>query len=506
MDEKIKIEEYIKIQDYTKKDNEDCTITKASKHALNINFNKIFSNEYLSEELNKFILKPKQAYYNNMDLYVPYINYFIKYFDDDNELPLAYLKLKFLADRGDNKIQEKVFLENLYTCIMTPSMIEKIKNMVEYNYKSPQKSKKKNFKYKAIEFNEDQCKILLCISTAIKICIPPVTHYIYMSGIYNNKRTDEFLGESFFGIIKYFQEDNNLYNKIYEFILSKINKYKHSDKKHWETVEILGIDIASETQKVLMKLLVDIIYKYNFVENIIALNSTSIKNCIKWSLQTNFHLNLRQLSDVKNEEGLSDFDKIEMNMSKFDESYIIMGKINIEQCIDKLKKKYDVKFTKESINYYNKYLSINKLQRKLIFNFFAKYFGNIRDEYSSLTKKNYIKLIIIFKKMMKIMGFDFIQHILSGVVCTNPNVKKLSKKEVQYIVKSDLYKLLEEKYKSTFDIISDEKVFFSGINNILSSKILLVDYDNKDKTHSEIKIKENRDVIKYEYLKLIGMI
>ena len=76
-------------------------------------------------------------------------------------------------------------------------------------------------------------------------------------------------------------------------------------------------------------------------------------------------------------------------MSKFDESYIIMGKINIEQCIDKLKKKYDVKFTKESINYYNKYLSINKLQRKLIFNFFAKYFGNIRDEYSSLTKKNY---------------------------------------------------------------------------------------------------------------------
>ena len=69
-----------------------------------------------------------------------------------------------------------------------------------------------------------------------------------------------------------------------------------------------------------------------------------------------------------------------------------------------------------------------------------------------------------------------------------------------------MYKLLEEKYKSTFDIISDEKVFFSGINSLLSSKILLVDYDNKDKTHSEIKIKENRDVIKYEYLKLIGMI
>ena len=236
-------------------------------------------------------------------MYVPYINYFIEYFDDNNELLIGYLKLKFLTDRG-NKYTEDLFLSEVYNYLLTPTMIKKIENMVDYNFNPPEKPKK-NFKFKAIEFDMDQIKILLCISMAIKICIPVVTHYIYVSGIYNNKGTDKFLGKAFLDIIKYFQKENNIYNKIYEFILSKINKFKHSDKKHWETVEILGMDIGSETEKVLMKLLVDIIYKYNFSKNIIAMNSQSIKNCVRWTLKTNFELNLKKLSNVKDEDGLT---------------------------------------------------------------------------------------------------------------------------------------------------------------------------------------------------------
>ena len=194
-----------------------------------------------------------------------------------------------------------------------------------------------------------------------------------------------------------------------------------------------------------------------------------------------------------------------MNMSKFDESFIIMSTINIEQTIQKLKNKWNIKFSKNEIEYYEKNLSINKIQKKLIFNFFGKEFGNIRDEYS-LTKKNYIKLLIILKKMLGCLGFEFMQHILSGVMHTNPNIKKLSKKEITSITKSDIYQSIKEKYKSTFEIISDEKVFFNTINTIISSRVLLVDYNNKENTSSEINIKDNRELVIYEFLKFVDMI
>ena len=496
----------IKVEDYKKEKHDEDIIIKVSKHTLEIKFDEYFDIESdYSKKLNVFVMKPKQAYYNNDHLYCPYINYFMKFYDTDNELLLAYLKLKVMIDRGGtSKYNKEVFLDDLFDLILSDSMIEKIKSMVKDNYSLELTSKKKQYKYKAIEFSDLQGVILLNISMAIKILLPIVSHYAYVAGM-KNKKTDKFLGETFYRVLHYFQEENNLYNKLYEFILSKVNKFKHTDKRHWEKVEILGSDIATETEKILMRLLVDLFYKYNFEGNIISYNSVSTKNIVNWSFKENFEKNFKVLSDNRDESGLTDFDKIEMNMSKFDESNVVLGKLNIKQTIKKLRKIYNVTLTSNDLNYYVENVGVNKLQKDLVFNLFGKYFGNV-DDLSSINLKQYSKLVIIMKKMLDMQGFDFMQHILTGNMRTNPYLKKMPKKLVKKIEDSPRYIDLQDKYSSAFDIISSDNGLLNNINTILGSNVTLVDYKNRDKHGKEINIKGNVDIIIDEYLKLIMMV
>lgn len=495
------------VEDYKTKKHKEY-ISRAAKSALEIKFDEIFNIESLDSDINIFNIKPKQSYYNNTFLYLPYINYFIEYYDDDNELLLGYLKLKFMIDRSMNKYPKELFVDDVFTYLLSDSMIAKIKKMVDENYTLNLNLKTGTTRYKAIEFNDDQGCILLQISMAIKIFIPIVTHFIAYNNINKKgkgKGTDAFLSDVFLKIIPYF-EDGNLYNKMYEFIGSKINKFKRSDKEHWDKIEIFGMDIDSETEKILSKVFVDIFFKYSFTKNIIAMNATSIRNIIEWSLRTNFNLNLRPISDIKpNDDSLSEFDKMELTMSKFDESFVIMGGLNIKQTIKKLRKEYNIKkFDKDELDFYEQNLRTNIVQRDMIFKLFAKYFGNVRDLYS-LSLKDYIKLIIIMKKIMHDMGFVILPHLLTGVMSINAH-KKISKKQKEKIQNSKEFITITEKYNSAFDIITKDNALFKTIEVLLTSNVTLVDYTNSDKTGKSIDIANNSNLIIYEYMKYIEMI
>ena len=57
----------VQVEDWkTKKHKKDDVVKKVSKQALEIRFDEIFDNPELVS-LNTFIIKPKQAYYNNTE-------------------------------------------------------------------------------------------------------------------------------------------------------------------------------------------------------------------------------------------------------------------------------------------------------------------------------------------------------------------------------------------------------------------------------------------------------
>lgn len=468
-----------------------------SKSALELPFDKLFKNKKF-KKLNTFVIKPKQAYYMNHELIYPYVNYFIKYFDKDDELLVSYLKIKFMIDRK-KKYGYDTFRDDVYSLLLSDSMVDKIKTMVSHNY-AIDLSAKKDYKHKSIQFLNEHGVIILEASMALKIMIPLVTHYIHVNGIGN---TDKFLGMMFSDVFSYFERGNNMQNKIYEFVLSKLKKTQSRDKGHWNKVEVFGKDMDSETSEVAEKINTDILYKCHFKGNIAAFFTRVVTKNTMWMLKENFKRNLHQINTVKEDDGLSDLDKIEMNMSKMDESFIAMGELNVKHIIKKLKIKYGIeKFDKDELEFYMENVHLNKLQEDLFNQIFGKYFGSIRDMYA-VDKKRFAKLVVIFKTMMAKHGFKILQHIIIGDMQINPNVRKLTKKETTDIINSGTYKFILKKYSYTLNLIIDNKLFRETLTQLLNSNVKMIDY-NKEVNGKKLKIKDNFIRITGEYLKLIA--
>lgn len=478
---------------------EEIVLKPISKYIIEIRFDKIFDKPDL-REINNFILNQKRTYANHIKIYCNYINYFIAHYDYDNELLLAYLKIKFMIDNAKNKYTRKTLIEECYTHLLSDTMVKKIEQMTEDLY-SINLDTKSVINNESLQFTNRHGKILMSMSMAMKIFIPLITHYAHVYGI---KNMDKHILKCFDDIASYFEGDNDIYSKIYETVTSRINPTKESQKGHWGRVEIEGDDPLNQIDKIVEKIYINIIHKYKFDGNMIFLNHSSIKQMIMHIRKTKSKLNYAPISNTKDTDGLSDFDKIEMNNSKFDESLIILGRINVEQTISMLYKTYNIKSNPKELDYYRTHLKVKPFQKELIFQIFAKYFGNIQDLYN-MTNSDYCRLIIIMKRMLFSKGYLFMQHILSGIVEAT-TARKISTKQSKKVEKSPRNSELEEKYKDVMEILDAGKVLNNYLNVMLNSRIKLVDYSLKKYTNQYINIAQHQDIICDEFLRLVNLI
>ena len=96
---------------------------------------------------------------------------------------LNYLYIKHWIDVGnDRKRSRKEFIKLLYTMVITDSIYEKVKKMVDDNYRIDlTQTNTENIKYsESLEFTNRHAKLLLLISIVIKILIPVILHYVAM--------------------------------------------------------------------------------------------------------------------------------------------------------------------------------------------------------------------------------------------------------------------------------------------------------------------------------------
>ena len=210
-------------------------------------FDKIFKNDNLSM-FNKFYIK-KGSYENQLDIITSYTNFFICNYDLDNELLLAYLKIKFAIDKEQrfNEDNMDAFISFIYEIMFTNTLIEKIIRMVEENYlddietdsdekkRKYQKNEKKHLE--SLEFTNQHIKILLCISFAMKIMCPIMLHYHAINTIKIEKNSDNifrFYKPLFdiFSIVKKHDECAHITNDGYFYIKNTSTGYydKYDDK------------------------------------------------------------------------------------------------------------------------------------------------------------------------------------------------------------------------------------------------------------------------------------
>ena len=116
---------------------------------------------------------------------------------------------------------------------------------------------------------------------------------------------------------------------------------------------------------------------------------------------------------------------------------------------------------------------INDFQRNLIFQLFAKYFGDPYTE-RSINKINYIELVIAATRYLIANNMYVLPYVISSRMDRVQNKKNINKKEQTRIENSPLYPKVVEKYQSA--AIIDQ--IFGIIGTILASRFEMISFDN----------------------------
>lgn len=502
--------------------------TYVSRNGKNfvVHFDKIYGMSKL-KNYNSFPIT-KTSYQNQLDTIVRYTNFFIHFYDEEQELPNAYLKLRTVMDADDCPFgpdDKEAFIDFLYQIMFTPTMVEKIKRMVEENYlddieSGPLDEKKKGYKanekkhLESLEFTNQHIKILLAISFGMKILCPVMFYFCQNNGIVIDKKTLVIYNfyEKLFDI---FNEDCNMFNKLYVYVKTKVLESNSNNAIMYDQRQIFGIDlytVISQFTKVILISENMVKYKFNehwnpkqrkYSENIIGFNKTIIKYQITYFLKEQYEKNLAELSNTKNNEGLSGIDKMAMHLDKYDEGSVLLADLNIDMTIRRIREMVDIPISEEEVDYQMRHMDFSDIQTEYIRAFYARYFGNYSD-LALIPKRDMVILTLIMKKILLIdLGYDVdsqsikyaaLPYILSGNLedrIVNRMVR--NSKFIESLENSYKYqRLVNEDYKMLQEIDGKNDFIKSRLSTIINTKFSYVAYEAPELLGKEILYDESQ--------------
>lgn len=448
-----------------------------------------------NSSINYFWIKPKKSYNSELlrDHCCDYLNYFEKYFDQEKEYFTNLALIKFLIDYyPDYNVNNFIFDINRY--ILQPSIIDKINKMVDYNYSLELSYKSAN--NPQLQYTDEHAKALLKVSLLINLCIPLITHFAYVRKIGD---IDEFLLDIYDNILysPQFNGTVDLISKLYETSISNVRRNAKNNVVIWSKQDIRGKDMITHSVGAVRNIILNIIPKYTFNQNMVSLNYTSIQKSNKYQVtDIQYEYSYVSLSSSKREgeDNASDFDRFESNLTKADESKFLHVKFNYEYTMKKIEAEWGP-YNEEEINFYKKELRnsngeiINNFQKQLVFNMFYKYFGDAIS-INAINVDDYVKLIISAKKMLKAGAMGFLPYIISGKVNKIVSRKTLNKKEIAEMEASQYYPLVVQKFENPKIL----QQILGTIATIITSSFSVIDYENREINGAPINV-ETRIII-----------
>lgn len=448
-----------------------------------------------NDQLNYFMVNPKKAY--NSDLLrnhtCHYLNYFTAYFDQDKEYFTNMAKIKFMIDYY-NGYSVNNFISDICRYILQPNIFNKVKAMVDANYTLELSYKSAN--NPQLQYTNEHGKILMEISILMNICIPLITHCAYMKRI---MEIDEFILDIYDNILySPITSGVNIVGKLYETSISNVDRNEKNNQTIWKKQDIRGKDTVIHSETAVKNIILNIMPKFRFDENMVSLNYTSIQKANKYQItDIAYEYSYIPISGSKREgeDNSSDFDRYEANLTKTDEALYLQSKINCQVVMENIEKQWGP-FDQGEIDFYIKNLRnengeiINIFQRQLIFNLFYKYFGDTTS-IMAINGESYVKLMLAAKKMLKNNMMSYLPYIISSKVNKIIARKTLNKKELIEIEQSQYYGMVETKYKN--DKIMKSNIL-STVATIITSSFSIIDYHDPSINGKQISV-ETRMII-----------
>lgn len=296
---------FVRVDDWNP-NQEDIIIQHDGKLVI-IPFDDLFKRDYI-KSINTFVIK-KDSYVKRLGDsddgrgICHYLNYFLKFYDNNHELLMAYIKLKYVIDKKSSPIKLIPFIKLLYSILFTNSMKDKISKMVEDNY-YVEVSRNSDKKYnEAMEFTMEHAKLMMKISMCMKLMVPIMFHYINSNNFGKEK---SYIFTFYQGLFDLFDNNVDIYNKLYVSTLAKVNYNYTKNKLLWEQREIFGTDPLLYLDILLKdKIISETMFKYTFDKNIISFNSVVLDKQLGYFIIEPYDYTLVELSHKKDLDGLS---------------------------------------------------------------------------------------------------------------------------------------------------------------------------------------------------------
>lgn len=402
---------------------------------------------------------------------VHYLNYFLNYFDRDKELITIYSIIKYFIDYEPLYTKE-MFFNDLNRYILSPSIIWKfdLMNMHNYSINLSCNSKIKE----SLKYDNTHGKLMMKISLLFNAMIPLISHFM---GCNNIVGIDDFILEVYDILLYRFDDEVDIYSKIYETSITTTNRSAKQHAGLWDKQEIRSRNVTTHAIDCVNNILLNIIPKYIYSKNAVIFNYQSLLQTNRYKIEDiSYEFAFFSMSSSKRDEDhQSEFDKFESYQIRKDESLHLQNKMNAKTTVTKIDFLYGP-FPDDEIQYYKKTIGeINDFQKELVFNMFYKFFGDT-DSIKDNNKDIYYKLIIAAKRLLLSAGLRIMPYIISAKIDKMVRRKNINKKELTKILESPLWEYIKDKYRSE----KIEMYIMNIIATILSSKFTIVDYENED--------------------------
>ena len=483
----------IPLADKWKPEKEDILFTNA-KDIIIANVGSIYELDDPNSRINFFWIKPKKSY--NSDLLrnhcCDYLNYFEKFFDPQKEYFSNLGIMKFVIDNyPDYNIHNFIFDIKKY--ILQSSIFDKVNAMVNHNYSLELSYKSAN--NPQLQYTDEHAKALLKASLLMNLCIPIITHFAYIRKIPD---IDEYLLDIYDHILYAPQFAGiDISSKLYETSISNVNRNAKNNSIIWDKQDIRGKDTITHSMGAVRNIILNIMPKYTFSQNMVSLNYTSIQKSNKFQVtDIQYEYSYVPLSSSKREgeDHTSDFDRFEATTTKASESNFLQIKFNYEFVMNRIESMFGP-FDREELEFHKKNMRningeiINNFQKQLVFNLFYKYFGDTVS-INAINEDDYVKLIIAARKMLKDNAMSYLPYIISGKVNKIVSRKTLNKKEIAEMQASQYYPLIVEKFKNPKIM----QQILGTIATIITSSFAVIDYRDPEINGAPINV-ETRIII-----------
>lgn len=480
-----------------------------------VHFDKIFDSKKLGQ-YNQFIID-KTSYSNQLDIITKYANYFVNKYDPENDLALAYLKLKMELDKNKSFKEDNMeeFIATIYDLMFHERMVAKIDRLVEDNYLDDIDSNDSNGKYKkdssqyleSLEFTNEHVKILLKISFGMKLMCPLIFHWAYINVI-KFEADNDILWRFYKGLLPLFQGNVNIFNKLFVYIKAKILDSKAHNSLIFEQREIMGKDHYHVIKEFIRKWILSenaVKYKFNenydvkqrkYKENVIGFNKTIIKYQLIYFIKEQYKKTITEMTNAKNSEGLSGSDKMEMNLKKINEGFVVASEINVEQTLARIYESINLPVTDEEIDYHIEHQKLSPIQVWLVRNYLVSFFGSFPDT-QLIGRRDFYKCILLIKKqLIAEEGYSIdkphpgkcaLAYILSGNLENRLNNRLIRNVKYNSMVdeNDDFQWLMNKRYRYMKELKPDEiKVVLSSFVN---SSFTYVCFEDQELTGKEIE-------------------